>query len=147
MTTADPRVLLDTQIYSSLYSRSGRHHDDGRTGAWRALLVGRVVVIAFQTREEVLAGAYAAGWGELRLRTITAQLDRTPNISVDAAVVEQSAKLYAGCRRSGHPLHQTIHRADRWIAACALTQGAPLASEDGIFDDVPGLRRLRRDHP
>jgi predicted nucleic acid-binding protein len=42
-------------------------------------------------------------------------------------------------RANGHPIHQAIHAADRWIAATAIALGAPLLTADKMFDGAPGL--------
>jgi predicted nucleic acid-binding protein len=49
------------------------------------------------------------------------------------------AQLRADCEHLGHALGQRQHDADRWVAATALRLGLPLVSNDGIFDNVPGL--------
>ena len=43
------------------------------------------------------------------------------------------------CERIGHALCQRNHDADRWIAATALRLRIPLVSNDGIFENAPGL--------
>ncbi|MFN0028339.1 MAG: type II toxin-antitoxin system VapC family toxin [Acidimicrobiales bacterium] len=47
------------------------------------------------------------------------------------------------CERSGHPLGQKIHEADRWIAATALHLELDLITDDNVFADVAGLRISR----
>ncbi len=54
-------------------------------------------------------------------------------------LVQVYARLRADCEALGHALGQREHNADRWIAATALRLGVPLVSNDGIFQDVPGL--------
>lgn len=49
------------------------------------------------------------------------------------------AHLRVACERAGHALAQREHNADRWIAATAPRLGIPLVSNDGIFQDSPGL--------
>ena len=49
------------------------------------------------------------------------------------------AQLRVACERVGHALSQRDHDADRWVAATALRLGIPLVSNDGIFNNVPGL--------
>jgi len=43
----------------------------------------------------------------------------------------------------GHGLAAKDHEADRWIAAVSLAGDLPIATEDSIFEDVPGLTLLR----
>lgn len=49
------------------------------------------------------------------------------------------AELRVACQRTGHALSQREHDADRWIAARAIRLGIPLVSNDGVFDNTPGL--------
>ena len=58
-------------------------------------------------------------------------------------LVATYARLRVACRRAGHGLAQARHDADRWLAATALRLDVPLVSDDGVFDDVPALRRER----
>ena len=68
----DGLVLLDTDVWSHLFSDARRRHpEDAR---WRELLLGRTIAIATQTRAEVLAGAAIAKWGEPRTLALQAQL-------------------------------------------------------------------------
>lgn len=66
-------------------------------------------------------------------------LQRTPTIYADVDVVGAYAKLSAECRAGGHPLHDKIHTADRWIAACAIAKQFELLSGDAIFHGAPNL--------
>ncbi len=43
-------------------------------------------------------------------------------------------------QRAGHALSQRDHDADRWIAATAIRLGIPLISNDGVFENAPGLQ-------
>lgn len=133
-------ALVDTDAFSLLFVRRGS--SDPRIADWRELLTGRQVIISFQTRTELLAGAIADGWGERRATELRAILDRTPTIGVDDEVIDAHAALYAECRRMGHPLHDKAHTGDRWIAACAVAKGLPLLAGDGIYQTVPGLTLL-----
>lgn len=137
MSASRQAVLLDTDVFSALYVQRG--NSDPRVAGWRRLLTGRLVVISFQTRAESLSGALIANWGERKLTSHRAILDRTPTVSVDDTVVECFARLQAQCRADGHALHNKVHNADRWIAACAVAKGLPLLAGDQIFHDVPEL--------
>lgn len=136
-------MLLDTNVFSRLFTRRPTTTDESAT-AWRTVLLGVGIAISFQTRQEVLAGAYSAHWGDSRLATLSAQLERTVTVWADPSVVETCARLHSTCRAMGHPLHQPVHTADRWIAACALAFQLSLATEDAVFDDVPELQLLSR---
>lgn len=133
-----PTVLLDTDVYSVLFI-SSRTRDE-RVPALRASIIGAAVVASVQTTAELLAGAMAGSWGENRLAGLRRQLKDTAVLPVDANVVDAYARLYAECRRAGHPLHNKTHIGDRWIAATAIAFDVPLFSGDAIFTGAPGLR-------
>lgn len=138
MTPAPPgSVLVDTDVFSRVFVSPRRTSPEVQV--WQELLAGRPVAIAFQTREETLAGALYAAWGSSRLDALRALLDATPTIRATTHVVETSARLYAGCRGRGHALQQPMHRGDRWVAACAAAYSLPIASADGIFDGLSDL--------
>jgi predicted nucleic acid-binding protein len=133
-------AVVDTDVFSVLFVRRGS--GDPRIARWRELLTGRQVLISFQTRTELLAGALADGWGERRAAALREILDRTPTIGVDDAVIDAHAALYAQCRRRGHALHNKSHTGDRWIAACAVAKGVDLLAGDDIYRGAPGLTLL-----
>lgn len=130
-------VVVDTDVWSRLFLR--RNDADERVPLWRAVLLGRSLTVAMQTRGELLAGALQGHWGAERLGKLTRQLDRTPTIPVDREVTDTYARLTAELHRSGHALHAKVHTGDRWIAATAVQHGLPLLSGDGIYRDVEGL--------
>lgn len=133
-------TVVDTDVFSVLYLR--RNSTDPREPRWREQLAGRRVLISFQTRAEVLAGALNAGWGERRLTEIRAILSSRPTIRPDNAVVDAYASLVADCRRAGHGLQDPKHTGDRWVAACAIGKDLPLLAGDGIYQDAPNLDLL-----
>lgn len=106
---------------------------------WQKYLVGRRVLVSFQTRAEVLAGAYGAGWGQRRLDGLRQILAGAPTIDSDDDVVEAYARLTIECKRMGHALQDKIHTGDRWIAACAIAKDIELLAGDGIFQNAPDL--------
>lgn len=134
-------VLLDTNAYSALYvtpedtaRRQGHPLDQ-----WRTALQGRRVVIAFQTRAELLIGARSAKWGEPRMKALTARLQATPTVQLDDEVFDAYVTLTVAARAQGAGIGQREHAADRWIAACAIAKELPILSKDGIFADAPAL--------
>ena len=138
---SDPQAtVLDSDAFSLLFVR--RDARDPRIAGWRELLAGHRVLISFQTRAELLAGAIARGWGERRTNELRAILDGTPTIGVDDEVVDANATLYADCRRLGHPLQAKENTADRWVASCAIAKATPLLAGDGIYRGAPGLSLL-----
>ncbi|WP_415972524.1 PIN domain-containing protein [Rhodococcus sp. 077-4] len=136
-------ALLDTDVFSILYIDPARAAHRGHPVTdLRARLAGLQVVIAFQTRAEVLAGAIAGNWGERRVAAARDKLDSAPTISIDREVVDAYAVLNAACKSADHALHAKIHTGDRWIAACAIAKGVPLLSLDGIYSGAPDLALL-----
>jgi predicted nucleic acid-binding protein len=76
---------------------------------------------------------------------VIAQLDATPTIPIDEGVIQACVRLRTDCRRarpSSHALQDKVHCGDLWIAATAISLGAPLLSTDGIFANAPGLSLL-----
>lgn len=71
-------AVVDTDVFSHLFVH--RNSLDPRVPGWRDLLRDRRVLISFQTRAELLAGALADGWGARRRAELRAVLDRTPTI-------------------------------------------------------------------
>lgn len=134
-------VVLDTDVWSVLFTRRPPqpHIDASR---WRDLLRGLEVVIATQTRAEVLVGVEQGGLGPERRTAILRQLDRVPTVPVTEDVVESYARLTAECRRRGHGLHDKRHTGDRWVASTAIAIGAPLLANDRIFRGAPSLDLL-----
>lgn len=143
MASAEQAVLLDTDVFSALYATSREIALKQRppVDSWRAALTGSRPLIAFQTRAELLAGAYLANWGARRLNELHAQLDRTPTVDEDVDVIEAYARLLADSQKIGHPLGDARnHVGDRWIAACAIAKGLPLLTGNRRhFENAPGL--------
>ena len=133
-------AVVDTDVFSVMYLR--RNTPDPREARWRDLLTRRRVLISFQTRAEVLAGAVAAGWAERRIIEAREILDRTPTIRPDNDVIEAYASLVANCRSVGHALHAAQHTGDRWVAACAIAKDVDLLAGDAIYMRAPGLSLL-----
>ncbi len=133
-------TVVDTDVFSVLYLR--RNSADPRAVRWREQLTGRRVLISFQTRAEVLAGAVGAGWGDRRLSATHEILDHTPTIRPDNEVIDAYARLVAECRRAGHGLQDQRHAGDRWVAACAIAKNLELLAGDGIYLNAPNLNLL-----
>lgn len=130
-------VVLDTDVWSHLYGVKGREHPD--LSRWRRLLTGKTVVIAAQSRAEILAWILIRDLGVARQARILTQLDRTPTVPVDEQVIGRYARLTADARARGDALAAREHTADRWVAATALAIGAPLLTADRIYRHDPDL--------
>lgn len=100
------------------------------------------VLVSFETAMELRFGAINAGWGELRRRRLERGLRRYVVVQPDERTVGVCAQLRADCRKTGHALAAKDHIGDLWIAATAVRLGVPLVSDDGIFNEVPGLQLL-----
>jgi len=135
-------AVVDADVFGLLFVRRGS--SDPRIPRWRELLTGRQVLISFQTRAELLAGALADSWGERRMIDLRVILDRTPTIRTDNEVIDAHATLAAECRRLGHGLQDPRHSGDRWVAACAVAKGVELLAGDGIYVGAPGVNLLHR---
>lgn len=140
-------VLVDTDIFSSVLVAPDRAAKRGLpVDSWRGTLQGVRVVITFQTRAEVLAGAQIDVWGARRVSALRALLDTTPTIAADTAVIDAYARFRAECRQTGHPLHNKQHNADCWNAASAIAKGLPLFAHDRIYLGAPGLTLFEVSH-
>jgi tRNA(fMet)-specific endonuclease VapC len=127
-------VVVDTDVYSARLlpnSTLARRYEP--------LLLGRIEFVSFQTVAELRYGALLRGWGTARLRRMEAEIVRTEVVHSGHELIRVYAELRVACQRIGHALCQREHDADRWIAATALRLGIPLVSNDGVFEDTPGL--------
>lgn len=142
----DQTVVIDTDAYSRIYLASGRHATRPDHVAQRQALTdaltGKTVVIAVQTRAEVLTFPVMGQFGVRRTAQVRAQIDQTPTIPVTNEVIEAWVQLTAACKRINHSLGQKPHAADRWVAATAIALGVPLLAVDGGYKDAPGLTLL-----
>lgn len=86
-----------------------------QVASWRGQLTGFRVVIATQTRAEVLCGVEKAGWGVKRRSRVEAQLAATTMIPVNETVISAYVKFRAECGRRGHHFQDSAHTADTWI--------------------------------
>ena len=99
------------------------------------------VAVSVITIGELRLGVLAADSGPVRARrleTLSAAeaLDPMP---VDAQVAHAWAALRLALRDAG----KRMPINDSWIAATAIANGMPVASQDGDYDDVPGLQVIR----
>ena len=137
MTSPGARIVIDKNIISFIARKSPI------SDYYLPHLVGREVVISFQTREEALYGAYLAGWGERRVNDLNQQMEQYRVHWPDAELTDLCARLRADRRAAGRALQV----ADAWVPATALHLNCPLASHDGDFDGIPGLQLIRVPSP
>jgi predicted nucleic acid-binding protein len=99
------------------------------------------VAISVITIGELRLGVLAADSGPIRARrleTLSAAEALDP-LPVDAQVAHAWAALRLALRDAG----KRMPINDSWIAATAIANGMPVASQDGDYDDVPGLQVIR----
>ncbi len=136
-------ALVDTDIFSAVFvDPDGAARRGLPLDSWRQALTGVHVIVSFQTRVEVLAGVHGSNWGERKIAAAVARLDAVPTVPADRQVMDAYVDLSVRCRRAGHALHDKVHTADRWIAACAVAKDVSLFSSDGIYEGAPGLSLL-----
>ena len=127
-------IVIDTDVFGAdLVRRSALAE------RYEPIIVGRPAFISFQTAAELRYGALRRGWGEKRMRELEARIGAAETVHTGPDLILTYARLRAECERIGHALAQRDHDADRWVAATALRLGIPLVSNDGIFDNAPGL--------
>ena len=80
-----------------------------------------------------------AGTLAARPRRCRAESRARTRVQTSERLISRCAELRAEASPAGHPLAQTIHQADRWVAATAVVLGLELIAGDGIFEKVPGL--------
>ncbi|MGA2163987.1 MAG: PIN domain-containing protein [Solirubrobacteraceae bacterium] len=128
-------VLVDTNVFtarlrerSPLATRYAKH------------LFGQRIALAPQTVAEARYGALNANWGPARQERLARLVARARILPVDIDTIEAVAELRNQCRTIGHPLHQSNHNADLWIAATAIRWSIQLVAHDAVFTDAPGVQ-------
>ena len=134
MSSDIPAVVLDTSVVSIIY------RSDPRSSYYEEQIKGRGAVISFQTLEELLFGAYKAGWGERRASELKLHIARYEVIRADAELAGISALL----RHERESAGRELKTADAWIAATAIMLECPLATDDKDFDGIPNLEVIRQ---
>ena len=136
VTTQPPRgpIVIDTDVYGAQLVAGS-----ALAAIYDPIIVGRPAFISFQTAAELRYGAMRRNWGEIRMRKLEARIASAETVHTGPDLVLTYALLRVNCERIGHALGQREHNADRWIAATAIRLGVPLVSNDGIFNNVPGL--------
>ena len=135
-------VLIDTNIWSRLYlsgSKASRPEHKARYQQVQTALSGKTIVIAAQTRAELLTYPAMRQMAAQREAELIAKIDATPTIPFGPSVEAAWVKLTAACKAGNHQLGFKEHIADRWIAATAIAYDLPLYSEDTGYGDAPLL--------
>lgn len=130
-------VLVDTNVFTArLRERSPLATEYAKH------LFGQRIALAPQTVAEARYGALNANWGPARQERLARLIARARILPVDIDTVETVADLRNQCRMIGHPLHQSSHNADLWIAATAIRWSIPLVAHDAVFAGCPGVQLL-----
>ncbi len=99
------------------------------------------VAVSVVTVGELRLGVLAATTGEIRARRLEtlSKVQALDPLPVDEQVAHSWAALRLALRDQG----KRMPINDSWIAATAIANGIPVASQDGDYDDVPGLTVIR----
>ncbi|MGH7609871.1 MAG: PIN domain-containing protein [Candidatus Dormibacteria bacterium] len=103
--------------------------------------VPQQVAVSVVTVGELWLGALAARGGKIRaqrLETLAAAAALEP-LPVDEPVAHAWAALLLSLRDAGRRMPVN----DSWIAATAIANGLPVATQDDDYDNVPGLKVIR----
>ncbi|MEO8323439.1 MAG: type II toxin-antitoxin system VapC family toxin [Actinomycetota bacterium] len=99
------------------------------------------VAVSVITVGELRLGVLAAGDGPTRARRLEtlSRAEALDPLPIDSSVAHAWATLRLALRDNGKrmPLN------DSWIAATAIANRIPVVSQDGDYDDVPGLEVVR----
>lgn len=99
------------------------------------------VAVSVITVGELRLGVLAAGDGPTRARRLEtlSRAEALDPLPIDSSVAHAWATLRLALRDNGKrmPLN------DSWIAATAIANRIPVVSQDGDYDDMPGLEVVR----
>jgi len=130
-------IAVDTNVFTAQLRKAAPLSE-----LYARHIVGQRVAIAPQTVAEARFGALRAGWDPRRVTEIEGIIRQARVLPVDRSTIEEVAQLRHRCLRAGHPLHQSAHNADLWIAAGAIRWGLTLVAHDAVFQGCPGLSLL-----
>jgi predicted nucleic acid-binding protein len=126
------RGILDTSVF--IAREQGRALQDERLPDEAAV---SVVTLA-----ELMLGVHMAASDDVRARrlaTVSALRSAFVALPADEDVASAFAELVATARRAG----RRTKVQDAWIAATALAHSVAVYTQDGDFDDLPGLDVVR----
>jgi len=101
----------------------------------------RRVAVSVITVAELRLGVLAAADGPTRAQRLEtlSRVEAVEPLPVDGSVAHAWAALRLALRDAG----KRMPINDSWIAATALANDLPVASQDSDYDDVPGIRVLK----
>jgi predicted nucleic acid-binding protein len=114
-----------------------------RRARWADTLERSGWILPFVVVAEMRFGARVANWGTRRTAVLEHLVANTQVSPPLPEVIDAYVDLRTWCVNNGHGLGAKDHEADRWVAATALAGGLPLATDDGIFDNVDHLQLLQ----
>lgn len=129
-------VVVDTGVFGAVLGTDPH----GLVIKYKRHLLGRRLVISFQTVAELRYGALVRGWRGQRMYMLEERIRDAAVIPPHDQLCSEWSALRNECRASGHGLPEKSHVGDLWIAATARLIGSPLVTHDRIFEGVPGLR-------
>lgn len=132
------RLVVDTGVFSAAISPRRRAAFDSLVSH----LSGNQLLLTAQTVAELRFGVLVAKWGEPRRGRLETAIAATTVIPITDALITQVASLRYACQLDGHPLANSAHANDLWIAARTIHVRARLVTADRLFEDVPGLQLL-----
>ena len=99
------------------------------------------VAVSVITVGELRLGVLAAADGPTRARRLEtlSRAEALEPLPVDRAVAHAWSTLRLALRDEGKQMPLN----DSWIAATAIANRVPVVSQDGDYDDVPGLEVIR----
>lgn len=104
-----------------------------------------VLALTPMTIGEMTIGALNRNWGAERLRRLDNHIQSFRVVPIDAEVGRVFGTLFITCRRIGRNKGDWNSCIDLWIAAAAVRFDLPLATLDGGFAQIPGLRLIQPD--
>ena len=130
MTSMAGNYLLDTNILVAFNSGDA---DVVKRVAVETVFLSAVVL------GELYFGTFNAARRVENLQRVDDVAVRVPVIAIDAGTARRYGEVKEGLKRRGRPIPEN----DIWIAAMALQHDLILATRDGHFDEVDGLKRER----
>lgn len=132
-------IVVDTNVFGAVLGTDPH----GLTEKYENHLLGKRLVISFQTVAELRYGALKTGWATKRTLRMEERFRDAAVIPPHDRLASEWAALRHACRLVGHGLHEKSHFGDLWIAATARLADLPLVTHDSVFDDAPGLEVIR----
>jgi len=121
-------VLVDTDVFSFIFKGSPE------ANFFLTHMRGAIPAVSFVTIAELYKGAYARNWSARKIGSLEKKLQQYLILPYDLAVAQQWARIQTAIRG------RTFPQNDAWVAACALTYGCPLLTNNARdFHDIPGL--------